>query len=123
MLEHDEWDGIERRKPQAGGFAVNSWPALAALTVVAVFGFGIISWGLKLEARIYKYADVQASMRERFLADLSTTQSILARGMLPVTEVKLQAFEKRMDNLEKEIDSCIRKNKVNGFPFQADKSP
>lgn len=107
----DAWDGIERRKSQEG-FAVNSWSSLVSFMSVCVMAVGGISWGLKLESRIDKYSDMQASMRERFLADLASTQAVIARGMLPVTEAKIHSIESRMDKLEDDVDSCLRRNKV-----------
>lgn len=108
----EEWDGIERRKSQADGFAINSWPSLLSLLSIGMMAVGGISWGLKLESRIDKYADQQTSMRERFLADLASTQAIVARGMLPVTEVKIQAIEMRLNKIDVELDQCIKKNKT-----------
>ena len=105
----EEWDGVDRRRDS--GFAVNSWASLASLMVVCVSAIGGISWGLKLESKIEKYSDSQTSMRERFLADIATTQSILSRGMLPITEVKIAAIEKRLDIVEKDVDHCMRKSK------------
>ena len=97
---------------EASGFQVNSWASLASLMVVCISAIGGISWGLKLEARIDKYSDVQNSMRERFLADISTTQAIIARGVLPITEVKLASIERRLDEVEKDVDQCVRKSKT-----------
>lgn len=101
------------------GFAIDSWANLASFSVVCVAALGGISWGLKLESRIDKYSDMQNSMRERFLADIATTQSLLARGILPVTEVKIQSIENRVNKLEVDIDQCVRKNKLT-YPLSLD---
>lgn len=111
----ETWDGVERRRSQEG-FAVNSWSSLMSLLSICLMAVGGISWGLKLEGRIDKYQDTQASMRERFLADIATTQAIISRGMLPITEVKISAIEKRLDELQKDVDACVRKNKL-GIPI------
>ena len=50
--------------------------------------------------------------RERFLADLATTQAVIARGMLPVTEVKLEAMEKRIENIEKDVEILLQKSRT-----------
>lgn len=102
------------------GFAIDSWANLASLCMISVAALGGISWGLKLESRIDKYSENQGSMRERFLADLATTQSIVARGILPVTEVKIQAIESRISKLEQEVDQCVRKSKLT-YPLSAEK--
>ena len=116
MADHDEtWDGPESRKNQAG-FAVNSWSSLMSLLYVCIMAVGGISWGLKLETRIDKYADLQTSMRERFLADIATTQAILSKGMLPVTEVKIQNIENKLIHLEADIDECLRKKRISDPP-------
>lgn len=116
----DTWDGVERRKSQEG-FAVNSWSSLMSLLSICLMAVGGISWGLKLEARIDKYQDTQSSMRERFLADIASTQAVISRGMLPITEVKIASIEKKLDELQKDVDACVRKNKL-GYPV-ADKMP
>lgn len=110
MSDHENWDGVERRKPQEG-FAVNSWSSLVSLMSICMMAVGGISWGLKLEARIDKYTDLQTSLLARFLADLATTQSLVARGILPVTEAKLQAIEQRINGMERELKECLRKNR------------
>lgn len=111
-MHDEEWDGVERRKSQLDGFAINSWPSLMSLMSICLMAIGGISWGLKLESRIDKYSELQSSMRERFLADLASTQAIVSRGMLPVTEVKIQAIEDRLDKIDAELDQCVKKSKT-----------
>lgn len=129
----DEWDGVERRKSHEGwdgverrkapdGFAVNSWSSLMSLLSICLMAVGGISWGLKLESRIDKYSDAQSSMRERFLADIATTQAVLARGMLPVTQAKIESIENRLDKVEDAVDACMRKGKNSSLPV-ANQSP
>lgn len=109
--EESAWDGMERRQSQSG-FAVNNWSSLVSFMSVCLMAIGGISWGLKLESRIDKYADTQSSMRERFLADIATTQAVLSRGMLPVTQAKIESIENRLDKLEDDLDTCLRKSKT-----------
>ena len=109
--EENSWDGMERRQSQSG-FAVNNWSSLVSFMSVCLMAIGGISWGLKLESRIDKYADTQSSMRERFLADIATTQAVLSRGMLPVTQAKIESIENRLDKLEDDLDTCLRKSKT-----------
>ena len=106
----EELNEVDRHKDS--GFAVNSWASLASLIVVCVSAIGGVSWGVKLEAKIDKYYEVQMSMRERFVSDLSATQAIISRGILPITEVKIAAIEKRIDSIEKDVDQCVRKSKT-----------
>jgi hypothetical protein len=105
MSDHEE--------PSESGFALNNWGSLASFMSVCLMAIAGIAWGLKLETRIDKYVDVQASMRERLLADIATTQAILSRGMLPVTEAKILSIEKRLDSMEDDINTCLRKNSTN----------
>lgn len=111
----EDWDGVDRRKTP-DGFAVNSWSSLMSLLSICLMAVGGISWGLKLESRIDKYSDMQSSMRERFLADIATTQAVLARGMLPVTQAKIESIENRLDKVEDAVDACMRKGKNSALP-------
>lgn len=117
----ESWDGQERRKLQEG-FAVNNWSSLVSFLSVCLMAIGGISWGLKMESRIDKYSDAQSSMRERFLADIATTQAVLARGMLPVTQAKIESIENRLDKVEDAVDACMRKGKNSSLPV-ANQSP
>ena len=109
--QQEAWDESAQRRSQSG-FAINSWGNLMSFLSVCLMAIAGITWGLKLESRIDKYADLQSSMREQFLADIATTQAILSRGMLPVTEAKINAMENRMDKLEADIDICLRRSKA-----------
>lgn len=82
-----------------------------SLLTIALMAVGGISWSMKLDSRIDKYKDLQNSMREQFMADLATTQATLARGILPVTEVKMQSLEIRISALEENVNECLRKNR------------
>lgn len=102
------WDGSERRavppphelyryidehvhRQAAERLKVRTFADLQALVMIGVVLVGGIAWGLKIESRV----DSEAKRRE----ELSV---LLARGILPVTEERIQSLTARLDRREQE---------------------
>lgn len=90
---------MDETKPKnSEGFAINSWSNLVSFASVCLMALGGISWGLKLEARIDRYAEQQITMRERALSELSGAQTL--------SGVKMQAMDDRITKVEQDLDEC-----------------
>ena len=117
MAENEQlpggWDGIERRQApgphelyryidehvarQAGErLKVRTFADLQALVTIGVVLVGGIAWGLKIEARV----DSEAKRRE----ELSV---VMARGILPVAEERIQSLTARLDRREQEAQQVM----------------
>lgn len=105
---HEPWDGTERRKSPEPGFALNSWSAVLSFLSVCLMGLGGITWGLKLESRIDKCVEAQAGMRDKLETDILNIRSIIDRGVLPVTAVRLETLEARVKSLDEGVSDCLR---------------
>ena len=94
---------------------------MAILSLVGLACGGLV-WGMKLEsrydsldARIQNHRSETVSMVEAIRLEMAATRgdiqevkALLQRGVLPVTEVRLQNLDSRVNSVEKELHGSNR---------------
>lgn len=72
-------------------FGLRSWSDVASLGALILLGFGVIAWGLKLEARIDENAREIAELKQE-----------VSNGILPRAEERIRSLEQRLERHEDE---------------------
>lgn len=109
----DELDGRERREKSQ--WSIDSWSALQSAATILMMAVAGLIWGLKLESRIDMISSAHQADTEKFAGKILALEVVTQKGILPVTEVRLQSLEGQINTLQRDIDTCMgRKEIVNG---------
>ena len=79
-----------------------TWTELAALAMILTSALAGVTWGLKLESRI----DITNATMVEIVLQHKQLQSILDRGILPITEERLKSLSIRIELIQREIDEA-----------------
>jgi len=98
------WDGVTERRAATPQFALNSWPAVQSFVVLIASMVAGIAWGLKLESKIdflqQNFIDKQANIT----LELRAINDKLAKGILPITELKVNQLEGDLADLKHKVE-------------------
>lgn len=90
------------------GWAMDSWSALQSAATLLMMAVAGLVWGLKLESRIDLIASMYTRDTEKLGSKVQSLETTMQRGVLPVTEVRLESLEEQIDDLRKIIEDCNR---------------
>lgn len=101
-----EWDGIERRKTPPA-MALNSWPAIQSFATLILMAIAGIAWGLKLETRLDVEEKNLSEVKTQVLTNYQDVRNALAKGILPIAEVRIAWLENEIKELRGELADCV----------------
>lgn len=94
------WDGRERRKPR---WAIDNWSSLQGATSLLLLCLAGIVGGVKLISRL----DVLSEHLDRVEQKVSSIEAQTSRGILPVTQVRIESVEERLRSLATRLEDCL----------------
>lgn len=101
MTDHDD----QKR------FELNNWQSLQSFISIVLLLIAGIIWALKLEARIDSVTRSNQELHANLEKDLNAVNVQLARGVLPITAIRLEALETRIKEVTAALDECVRGKK------------
>ena len=104
---NEKWDDHERREKNQ--WSIDSWSALQSAATLLMMAIAGLVWGLKLENRIDMIESSHKSDMEKLDGKIANLETSTQKGILPITEVRLNALENRVDGMAKEINECIKR--------------
>lgn len=92
-------------------WVVDNWSALQSVATLIMMAVAGLVWGLKLESRIDLVASLHHGDMEKMQNKITALESSTQKGILPVTEVRINALQAEIDGLHRNIDDCLNRRK------------
>ena len=86
---------------------IDSWSALQSAATLLMMAVAGLIWGLKLENRIDLVASHHMGDVDKMNNKIENLELITRKGILPVTEVRIHSIEVQIEDMMRDIDSCV----------------
>lgn len=104
-----EWDGHERREKNQ--WSIDSWSALQSAATLLMMAVAGLVWGLKLENRIDLIGSAHKADIDKIEGKILVLETSTQKGILPVTEVRLNGLKSELDALRRDVDECVARKR------------
>jgi hypothetical protein len=105
----DDWDGRERRKKSQ--WSIDSWSALQSAATLLMMAVAGLVWGLKLEGRIDLIGTTHKADMDKLEGKVLMVETATQKGILPVTEVRMNGLKSEIDALRRDVDECATRKR------------
>ena len=92
-------------------FHPRTWSDLYAIVCIASAMFAGVTWGLKLESRISELDNHLRYRVSEVEADSKHFEEIIGKGILPITEERLDRLQKDVSKIQNTLDVLVIKMK------------
>lgn len=106
---NEEQSGREQR--ERNQWAIDSWSSLQSAATLLMMAVAGLVWGLKLESRIDMIASQHKADMDKMDGKVGDLEQATQKGILPVTEVRLNALENQVGSIRRELDECTGKKR------------
>jgi 1-aminocyclopropane-1-carboxylate deaminase/D-cysteine desulfhydrase-like pyridoxal-dependent ACC family enzyme len=105
----DEWDGREMREKNQ--WSIDSWSALQSAATLLMMAVAGLIWGLKLEGRIDLIGTTHKADMDKIEGKVLMLETATQKGILPVTEVRMNGLKSEIDALRRDVDECAARKR------------
>jgi hypothetical protein len=105
----DDWDGRERRNKSQ--WSIDSWSALQSAATLLMMAVAGLVWGLKLEGRIDLIGTTHKADMDKLEGKVLMVETATQKGILPVTEVRMNGLKSEIDALRRDVDECVARKR------------